>query len=309
MNMENSSTNPVVERTGILAPTWLDHTVARVRALAAVFIPERGGGILARRTLPTALLLTILSIAILACNAGSAIPALFATQTYTPTATSTPSPSPTPTLTPTLRPTATAVPTGVELRQQAGGATLFVDYDGGYQILFSDDWALVKISGDELQTAFSEAGEANPGLVDLLEIAKNLDPEMFRLLAYSRVLPPSKYLTNINVTMVRGGVPASMPLDILMQATVETMKDQLPGTIITAGDVKTNGNGIEIGTLEVAQLSMQLPNGGQVLLYEKQLYFQRENALVVITLAAPKDKQEEISTYFDEISEAIAPIG
>jgi hypothetical protein len=258
------------------------------------------------RWLGALLLAVLLPLAGLACRAGSALPALFATPTFTPTMTLTP--TPTATTTPTPPPTSTPVPTGSQLLEQVDGTRLFMDYDGGYQVLIPEFWTPLDLSATDLQEAASQAGDTNPDLKNLLETVKNLDPETFRLLAYSHDVVAHGYLTNINILMMQDNMACKLPLDFIIEATVEQIKSQLPGATIVSGGVKTNKNGIEIATVEVRNLSMNMPGGTAASLYEKQFYFMQDDNLVIITMATSSDTAQQVLPHFDELFDAIAPI-
>lgn len=253
-----------------------------------------------------ALALIFISVSALGCNASSGLPSLFATATFT--ATITPTPTLTPTATPTLRPTSTPKPPPIELLDQPDGSTLFIDNEGGYKILLPAFWTPLDITGSEIQDALANAKDDNPQLREVIKAAAGIDPDMFRLLAYSEEVSSYSYMTNLNIVMMRGGLPAGLPLDFLINTTVEGMKEQIPGVKIEIGEIKTNKNGVEIGMLELSNLSMKRPTGAATQIYEKQLYFKLDKAVIVITLATPTSSAGNVLPHFDALFDAISPI-
>jgi len=244
-------------------------------------------------------LVMLLALTSISCGVSS-LPFL-ATETPTPTATFTPSPTPTPSSTPTLTPTATPLPTGVQTEEQADGSTLFNDYDNKYQLVLSEEWVIIPFDQDELGALVEELSKDNPKFKDAAAAFKNLDPDVFRLVALSQ---NQKYfesgaVPNLNITAIENDVLSAMPLSFVTGALEESFKQN--GTKVVSEGVNTidNPNGVEIEYLDIEQEV----NG--VKISQRLIVFQSNSKLIMVTLTAPDTFKSEIFTFGDLIGASI----
>ncbi len=255
--------------------------------------------------LPLSVFIAILAVAALSCSSAAGLPNPFASTTPTVTPTFTPTVTPSPAPTPTSTPTATPVPTGVVINEMAGGGAQIVDYDGGYTIDVPADWVVSKLDPEDIKQALSKAGEDNPGFDNVIKAAQAAEPGTFRVIAIDkdRTHSANGYITNFSVAMFSDTVAKAAPLDIVIQASLESLKSQVPGIKAKQLDSKTNGHGVTIALVEL-QVPMALP-AGQVVLYQKQVYFQTGSALAMVAFSAPLSKVEAVTPSFDAVVDGI----
>lgn len=246
-----------------------------------------------------AMLFTLTSIS---CGVSS-LPFL-ATETPTPTATFTPSPTPIPSSTPTLAPTATPLPTGFQSEEQADGSILFTDYDNLYRLVLPAEWVIIPFNQDELGVLVDELSKDNPKFEEAAAAFKNLDPDVFRLVALSQ---NQKYfdagaVPNINITAIDDDVLAAMPLSFVTGALEESFKQN--GMTVVSEGVNTidNPNGIEIEFLDIEQET----NG--MMIAQRLIVFQSNGRIIMITFTAPNDFKAEVFAFGDVIGASIEPI-
>ncbi len=255
---------------------------------------------------PLFALASILSVTALSCSAASNLPNLFAsatptaTVTFTPTVTPTITPSPTPTFTPTPQ------PTGWVINNLPGGGSQYLDYDAGMVIDVPADWVVVKLDPEDIQAAASSVAKDNPALLEALQNAMQSGAVGFRVFGFDR--NPDHYahgfVSNFSVLMSTEAVASKLPLDILIEASINQMKTQFPAAKVNKLGSKTNAHGLEIGLTEI-RMPMKLPGGSTLNVYEKQMIFQTKKALVAITLSTPADKASVVTPLFDNLMDQI----
>lgn len=244
-------------------------------------------------------LVMLLALTSISCGV-SGLP-FMATETPTPTATFTPSPTPTPSSTPTLTPTATSLPTGVQTEEQADGSTLFNDYDNQYRLVLPEEWVVIPFDQGELGALVDELSKDNPKFEDAAAAFKNLDPDVFRLVALSQ---NKKYLEggavpNMNITALEDKVLSAMPLSFVTGALEESFK-QSGMTVLTEGvNTIDNPSGIEIEFLDIEQET----NG--IKIAQRLIVFQANGKLILVTLTAPIDFKAEVFASGDVIGASI----
>lgn len=245
------------------------------------------------------ILVMLLVLTSISCGVSS-LPFL-ATETPTSTATFTPSPTLTPSSTPTLTPTATPLPTGVQTEEQADGSTLFNDYDNKYQLVLPKEWVVIPFDQDELGVLVDELSKDNPKFEDAAAAFKNLDPDVFRLVALNQ---DKKYfesgaVPNVNITAIENDVLSAMPLSFVVGALEESFKQG--GTKVVSEGVNTidNLNGVEIEYLDIEQEA----NGLKIA--QRLLVFQSNGKLILVTLTAPVDFKADVFASGDLIGASI----
>jgi hypothetical protein len=243
----------------------------------------------------------LLALTSISCGVSS-LP-FMATETPTPTTTFTPSPTSTPssTPTPTLTPTTTPLPTGVQTEEQADGSTRFNDFDNLYRLILPAEWVVIPFDQDELGMLVDELSKDNPKFEDAAAAFKNLDPDVFRLVALNQ---NKKYfesgaVPNLNITAIENDVMSAMPLSFVTGALEESFKQN--GTKVVSAGVNTidNSNGVEIEYLDIEQEA----NGIEIA--QRLLIFQSNGKLILVTLTAPIDFRANVFASGDVIGASI----
>lgn len=256
-------------------------------------------------------LVTILMLASLACGTGD-LANLFATATptptltFTPTLTPTPTPTPTATATPTHTPTPTPLPTGVETETLSDGATLFTDYDNQYQLTLPKDWFVIPLSADDIADILDELAAENPGIQESAEAFKKLDSNVIRVMSIHK---NSKYIfsgfsTNMSVTALDDKFMSGLPLDFVIGALEESLKQQGAKLLSSGNLASTNANGVEVGFFEFQQ-NAPTATGVQVTVSSKVVVFQSAGKLVMVQLATPQQFAPDLLPVMDAISDSI----
>lgn len=244
-------------------------------------------------------LVILLALTSISCGV-SGLPFL-ATETPTPTMTFTPSPTPTPSSTPTPIPTATSLPTGVQDEEQADGSVLFSDYDNKYQLVLSEEWVILPFDQDDLGVLVEELSKDNPNFKDAADAFKNLDPNVFRLVAlnqnekfFERGAAP-----NLNITAMENEVLAAMPLSFVTGALEEAFQQNGKKVVSEGVNTIDNSNGVEIEFLDIEQEV----NG--ISIAQRVIVFQSNNKLIMITLTSPEKFKEDVFASGDLIGASI----
>ncbi|HEX8990198.1 MAG TPA: hypothetical protein VF784_00840 [Anaerolineales bacterium] len=253
---------------------------------------------------PCLLLVAILTVTAWSCSAVSNLPNPFASAT--PTATQTFTPTITPSPTPTWTPTATPVPTGTVLQKAPGGGTRFFDYDGGYMIDVPADWVAVLLEPGDLEAAISEFANSNPSLANALKNSQATASKAFRMVAYDKIVShyTGGYVANFTAAMFQDKAMASLPMDLVVQVTMDQVKKQIPAAKTKILPSAVNAHALPIGLSEV-EVTVRTPDGNQIAIYEKWCFVQTKNALVVITLSAPQSTSDAVKPLFDTVFDGI----
>lgn len=251
------------------------------------------------------ILLLILTLPILSCSGVADIPNLFATATLTPTNTLTPTPSPTvtprPTATLTPSPSPPPLPAGTNLEKQSDGTSLFTDYDNQYRLALPSDWLVIPFQKDAYAEAIGKLSKNNPQLAAAAEAFKNLDPEMFRLVALSTNLnfTKNRFASNLNITAYENSVLANMPLAFVTGA----LEDQLTqnGMKILTDGVNTieNSQGVDIEYIDTEQTAL----GNKVV--QRIFVFQKSGKLIMIAMTTLPEFSKDVFAEGEAICKSV----
>jgi len=192
------------------------------------------------------------------------------------------------------------------IQERPGGGSLFHDYDGGYTIDIPAGWLAVKVDPEDIRAAMSKLGNTYSGLADAVKALLDAAPDTFRIFAYD-VQPAHSVngaIPNFNVALFPDRLSSSMPLELVIKANLDQIKTGLHGVKVKQLPTKSNLHKVLIGAAEL-EWTIKSQNGAQTALYEKQLYFQTKNALVVVTVTAPKTNAKVIAASFDELIDGI----
>ena len=251
-----------------------------------------------------ALIILVMLLALTSISCGvSGLPFL-ATETPIPTATFTPSPTPTPSSTPTLIPTATRPSTGLQTEEQADGSSLITDHDNQFRFVMAGGWTVIPLSAEDLSDIMSELAKKNPELAGTAELFKQLDPDVFRVIAVNndpRYIV-NGYATNLNVAALEDKLASSMPVGLLANGLKESFAQS--GAINITSESRTNSKGVEIGIIEFTQ-SAPTYTGASVEVRSRVIIFQVNGKLIMITLATPLQFGEEVFASLGDLAETI----
>jgi hypothetical protein len=256
------------------------------------------------------LVLMLLLVTNLACNAGNVLPGLFATETptftITPTFTPTLTPSPTSTSTPTPTLTPTPLPTGVSQAEKADGSTIVTDYDAGFTFEISKDWLVIPATVEDLQQMSETLKSSNPDLAKAMQGLKSVDSDALRLMALNQNKDTQQgtMITNLSVVIQQEAMILAFPMDFFIDLNVEQVKSALPGARVLSSGISENANGVEIGVIEI-ELKANTTAGQSVMAYEKLVFVKTGTAMCVFTFAGPNNRREALTPMFDEVIDTI----
>jgi hypothetical protein len=247
--------------------------------------------------------IVVMLLALTSISCGVSNLPFLATETPTPTMTFTPSPTSTPssTPTPTIVPSATPQPTGVHNDKQEDGSTLFSDYDNKYQLMLMEEWVAIPFDQGELGALVDQLSKDNPKFKDAAAAFRNLDPDVFRLVALNQ---NKKYfetgaVPNMNITALDNNILSTMPLAFVTGALEESFKKNGMKVVSEGVNIIDNPNGVEIEFLDIEQEV----NGIKVA--QRIIVFQSNGKLIMITLTSPENFKEEVFTFADAIGASV----
>lgn len=198
--------------------------------------------------------------------------------------------------------TATPRPTGLLKEEQSDGATLFSDYDGGYQITFPEGWTVVIPEEDDISKALSTIPEQEENLSKLIEAAMNADVNnMIRAFGFNLKAQQGEYTPNINISQNTNSLLLAASLKDLVDATV-AYYPSMNIEVISSG-VKETASGMEMGVIE-AQWTMNAPGGEKIDLQQKQVMFKSEGGVVILTFSTVKDATIDLTADVDKVIES-----
>jgi hypothetical protein len=191
-------------------------------------------------------------------------------------------------------------PTGLLKEEQSDGATLFSDYDGGYQITFPEGWTVIIPEEGDISEALSTIPEQEENISKLIEAARSADANnMIRVFGFNLKAQQGVYTPNINVSQNTNSLLVAASLQDLVDATA-TYYPSLGIEVINA-EVKETASGTEIGVIE-AQQAMNAPGGEKIDLRQKQVMFKSERR--ILTFSTVKEATVDLSADVDTVIES-----
>jgi len=194
--------------------------------------------------------------------------------------------------------------------EQADGSTLFVDYDNHFQILIPQGWLVLPLSSDDIVEIIENVAKENPDFKEVAKTFSQLDPDVIRIVALNE---NPKYLvngfsTNLTITAIEDRLMSSMPLDFVVGAVEESLK-QRGGAVVSGSQLASlNANGVEVGVFEFQQESPTV-SGAKVKIQSKSLIFQSNGKLIMIQLAIPRQFAADLLPALDQIIDTIKLVG
>ncbi len=206
-----------------------------------------------------------------------------------------------PTATETQTPSPTSLPTGINVEKQSDGTTLFIDYDNKYQLTFPKDWTVIPFKKDDFTNVISKLAEENPQLAAAAQSFKDMDPNVFRLVALNT---DSKYVmntfaSNLNITAYADQLLGSMPLEFVTGALEEQFKKN-GLTVLTNGvNVVENSHGVNIEYIDTERTA----KGSKIV--QRVLVFQSNQKLVMIAFTTLPQFSKDVFAEGDAIGGSI----
>ena len=249
----------------------------------------------------TGLFILLLAFASISCGAAN-LPFL-ATKTPTPTSTLTPSPTITssPSATPTNTPTSTPTPppSGRIKKEQSDGSTLFIDYDGNYQITIPPEWLLVIAQKEDIDELL-EAFPSDSDFIPFIEGIRDSQDETLRAFIFNFDNISEDYTPNINIGYQAGGLMSRMTTDEIVDTFINVLPAIIPDLNIVDSGITNTSSGIEVGFLK-ATWELELANGLRMEIRQKQVYINNGEGVITITLSEDRNAQVELEAEFDRI--------
>lgn len=227
-----------------------------------------------------------------------------------PTALPTAAQEPTPTLVPTptkIPPTATAEEKSeIDIEKQADGTTLFTDTVGGYQLVFPENWATMNMTEGGMDHVFDLFEQSNPEFSPgMLNIVKQLLVENTRAIALDT---NTGHYSGDHMTAaycVLDEQTGNFPLGYLVEATVQSVPQQLPNVEIVSSDLTTNSNDVEMGVIELT-LGVSDAAGNIQAAYERMLIFQNNDLTIIAVLVTHETLRDTVMEHFIQIQDSIS---
>ncbi len=236
------------------------------------------------------------------------------TSTPIPTATATASSTepPTPALTATLAftpapSTSQPSPSQSTLTKQADGSLLFADARAYYEIKLPAGWMTVRINEKEYLDSFSLEEAANTHVQQSLLSVQNEDPNVFRLLAIDT---KPAHIQNEFVTDMRFVLDEEMDISLSSDEELQAIAEEIPAAAevfrfeATSVKIVTSASGIDFGVIE-AKSTFTNAAGVDVLIYQKQVFFNVPSGTQSITLTTLADLKETLLPAFDAMLETV----
>lgn len=245
---------------------------------------------------------------------GSILLFTLACATLMPTPEATALPTATQEPTSTLVPTPTEIPptvtaeekSEISIEKQANGATLFTDYIGGYQLVFPENWAAMNLTEASMDSVFDSFEQSNPEFSQsTLNVAKQLLTENTRVMALDT---NTGHYSGDHMTAaysIMDEQTGKFPLGILVDATVQSVPQQLPNVGIISSGVTTNSNDVEMGVIELT-LGVWDATGNVKTVYERMLIFQNNDLTIIAVLVTHETLREAVMEQFIQIQDSIS---
>lgn len=228
------------------------------------------------------------------------------TATATATATFPATPSSTSTATLTEAPTLNIGISQSTLTQQEDGSTLFVDERAGYKIIIPAEWLAVRVDKQEYLDAFSLEKAANANIQQSLLNVQAEDPNTFRLFA---VDTQPAHIQNDFVTDMRFVLDEQKRIDLGSMADLLAIAEKIPASAqafrfeVTSLVIINSPSGEK---LEIeAESSFTNPDGAEVPIYQKQIFFNTKSGTQSIIFTTVTDLKQTILPAFDTMIQTI----
>ncbi len=215
-------------------------------------------------------------------------------------------PTPTPTPTQTAEPTPTSTPeadsSGSSLTKNEDGSSTFIDNLGKYQITVPQEFLAMRINQQEFLDAWLLPESSNPAVQNQLNLIQKQDPNFFRLFAFdfNQEHIDGGFVTNIN--FLWDGEELSLEDETGMTDLAGAYAEQLPNSQVLSTELITLENGTRAGIITSNMPAVTL-DGANIVVYQKQAFFDLPAGTLIITLSTTETWQETIEPLFDAMLE------
>lgn len=216
--------------------------------------------------------------------------------------------------TPTLPATATfeptPPPTATPLQQSAitsleDGTTFFADPKVGFNLSIPPGWLAVRIDQIEYYDAFSLPQAADPMVQAVLMDINDLDPGVFRLFIFDLQdgHVQNGFVNNVNFVW-KLDESISVKTDEEIKAVAAELPASVPGLVVTSSSISKTSHDILIGMI-LSDISTQQSDGTELALFQKQVFLNVKEGLLVITFTTQQDIKDATLPFFDTMIESI----
>lgn len=215
-------------------------------------------------------------------------------------------PTPTPIPTQTAEPTPTSTPeadsSGSSLTKNEDGSSTFIDNLGKYQITVPQEFLAMRINQQEFLDAWLLPEASNPAVQNQLNLIQKQDPNFFRLFAFdfNQEHIDGGFVTNIN--FLWDGEELSLEDETAMTDLAGAYAEQLPNSQTLSTELITLENGTRAGIITSNMPAVTL-DGANIVVYQKQAFFDLPAGTLIITLSTTETWQETIEPLFDAMLE------
>lgn len=213
---------------------------------------------------------------------------------------------PFPTLTQTAEPTPTSTPeadsSGSSLTKNEDGSSIFIDKLGKYQITVPQEFVAMRINQQEFLDAWLLPEASNPAVQNQLNLIQKQDPNFFRLFAFdfNQEHIDGGFVTNIN--FLWDGEELSLEDETGMTDLASAYAEQLPNSQVLSTEIITLENETRAGIITSNMPAVTL-DGANIVVYQKQAFFDLPAGTLIITLSTTETWQETIEPLFDAMLE------
>lgn len=149
--------------------------------------------------------------------------------------------------------------------------------------------------------AMEQLAEDSPNMAEAADAFRDMDPEVFRLVALNSDpdLSMNTFVTNMNATAIENEILSGMPLEFITGALEGSLEDT-GGTVLTSGvNIVENAHGVDVQFIDTERLA----NGFKM--QQRLIVFQSNHKLIVITFTTLKQFAEDVFSDANEIGRSI----
>jgi hypothetical protein len=192
---------------------------------------------------------------------------------------------------------------GTSLVKQDDGSHLFTDSQGGYSMVISTEWLVMRPNEPEYMNASGLPSASDPKLQAFLNNIQKQDPKLFRLAA-ADITPAHMQENLLSTFTVSWDRNSTMTLP--EQAT-EAVKEitTLNGLNITNTDTGTSSTHIPMAIIESSVTSTNNLYGRLISAYQKNVIFKVKAGTVNLTLKTTPTLKDAILKDFDAMTDQI----
>ncbi|HNK62475.1 MAG TPA: hypothetical protein PKL78_06845 [Anaerolineales bacterium] len=187
----------------------------------------------------------------------------------------------------------------------ADGDTAFTDLLGKYSLVVPRQWVTFRRNAPEFDIISTLPEAENPAIQRSLETIRSLDPNIFRLFALdmNEEHIESGFVTNINV-LWDAQQEMSLADGTQLEKLAATLPDSMNGAKVLVTEIRPTKNNIPYGVI-ASQTPVVTLDGAQIILYQKQVFFDLPAGTLSITLSTTDKWRETVEPSFDAIVDSL----